>query len=191
MAIRLSLRAVAFGCAWAAAGTAAAGDWQADQGAGRLQFTAMQAGANFTGGFGRFAVRLRFDPAAPESGRLDVTVATPSVDTADADRDEILRSRDFFWAERYPDASFQATHFERDGTGWRADGTLTLRGVTRPAAVHFEWKPDGATAVMSGGAELRRLDFGVGQGEWTSTEWVGDAVGVSFELRLRPATPAP
>jgi hypothetical protein len=39
---------------------------------------------------------------------------------------------------------------------------------------------------MKGSASLRRLAFGLGQGEWASTEWVGDEVDIRFELRLQP-----
>ena len=71
------------------------------------------------------------------------------------------------------------------GNVYLARGTLTLRGVTRPVSVRFRFErsPEGG-ARLDGSARLRRLDFGVGQGEWTSTEWVGDEVEVSFELRL-------
>jgi polyisoprenoid-binding protein YceI len=40
---------------------------------------------------------------------------------------------------------------------------------------------------MSGTARLKRLDFGLGRGEWASTEWVGDDVDIRFELSLSPA----
>jgi polyisoprenoid-binding protein YceI len=43
---------------------------------------------------------------------------------------------------------------------------------------------------MKGTANLHRLDFGLGQGDWASTEWVGDEVEVRFELKLRPVAPA-
>ena len=41
---------------------------------------------------------------------------------------------------------------------------------------------------MKGDAKIRRLPFGVGQGEWQSTEWIGDEVVVRFDLKLKPAT---
>lgn len=179
---RLLLAAVA-GCA--AVSSHAAG-WQGDERSGSLQFTAVQAGATFTSEFRHFTVRFDFDEAKPAAGRLDVTVGTKSVDTADVDRDEILRSRDFFWCEQHPEAVFHAEKFERDGTGWRASGELMLRGVTRPVLVRFELAPGPMQLVMKGAADLRRLEFGVGQGEWSSTEWVGDEVGVLFDLKLRP-----
>jgi polyisoprenoid-binding protein YceI len=165
---------------------ATAGVRQADQSAGTLGFSAVQAGAKFTGSFRRFQVKLDFDPANPANGSLDVTVETPSIDTQDAERDEILKGPDFFWIEKHPQAQFHATHFERAGPGWRAAGELTIRGVEKPVAVQFTLAPAGAAAVMKGSTSLKRLAFGLGQGDWESTEWIGDDVEVRFELKLAP-----
>jgi len=191
MARALMARILCAVIACSAAGAAFAAGWQGEQGSGSLRFTAVQAGAKFTGAFERFDVRFDFDESNPAAGRLDVRVATTSVDTADVDRDQILRSRDFFWSERYPEAVYHAEKFERDGAGWRASGTLALRGVTRPASVRFQLTPHPMQLSMQGTADLHRLEFGVGQGEWSSTEWVGDEVGVLFDIRLLPAASAP
>ena len=169
---------------------ALAGALQADSSSGRLEFSATQADAKFNGAFTRFRVALEFDPAHPEQGRLDVTVDVASIDTQDPERDEILRGKDFFWAEKYPQAVYHAGKFERAGAGWRAPGELTVRGVKKPVPVTFTLAPaaGGGPAVMKGGAALSRLAFGLGQGEWASTEWVGDEVEVRFELKLQPAS---
>jgi polyisoprenoid-binding protein YceI len=168
---------------------ALAGALQADQSSGRLEFSATQADAKFNGAFTRFRVALEFDPAHPEQGRLDVTVDVASIDTQDPERDEILRGPDFFWVEKYPQALYHAGRFERAGAGWRAPGELTIRGVKKPVPVTFTIAPAAATgpAAMKGSAGLNRLAFGLGQGEWASTEWIGDAVEVRFELKLQPA----
>ena len=102
-----------------AAGPAAAKSWQGDAGAGPLQFVAVQADAKFTGSFKTYEVRFDFDPAKPAGGRLDVTVLLASTDTADDERDEILKSAEFFWTERHPQAKFHATAFRRTGKRWR------------------------------------------------------------------------
>jgi polyisoprenoid-binding protein YceI len=47
-----------------------------------------------------------------------------------------------------------------------------------------------AVGYMSGKTSIRRLDFGVGQGEWKATDQVGNEVGVSFALRLTPTATA-
>ncbi len=178
------LRAFALALALALVPAAHAELRQADQSDGRLEFTAVQAGAKFTGSFTRFRVALDFDPAHPDRGQLDVTVDVGSLDSADSERDEILRGPDFFKVAEHPQAVFHARRFERAGDGWRAPGDLTIRGVTRPVPVMFTLAP-GASA-MKGSASLRRLAFGLGQGEWASTEWVGDEVDIRFELRLKP-----
>ena len=50
----------------------------------------------------------------------------------------------------------------------------------------FKFVTDSGTPKLVGTAKLKRLDFGVGQGDWKSTEWVGDNVNVAFSLVLRP-----
>lgn len=181
--IRRALALAALACCQAATGDVR----QADGSAGTLEFQATQAGARFTGAFTRFRVKFDFDPARPATGSLDVTVETASVDTKDGERDQILRGPDFFWAEKYPQAEYHATRFERAGTGWRATGELTIRGVSKVVPVTFTLAPAGAVSGMKGTTALKRLPFGLGQGDWASTEWIGDDVDVRFDLKLAPA----
>ena len=164
--------------------------WQGDQHSGALRFVATQAGAKFQGHFGEFKVRFDFNPAEPAKGSLDVTIVTKSADTADAERDEVLHGQDFFWVVRFPEAKYHAAGFKRDGKGWIAAGELTLRGVTQPVAVRFELKPKAQRLGMKGGVTLRRLEFGVGQGDWAETTWIGNPVDVAFDISLLKETAA-
>jgi polyisoprenoid-binding protein YceI len=50
----------------------------------------------------------------------------------------------------------------------------------------FKFRRGASGATLAGTAELKRLDFGVGHGDWKSTEWVADAVKVAFSLSLKP-----
>jgi polyisoprenoid-binding protein YceI len=43
--------------------------------------------------------------------------------------------------------------------------------------------------MLAGGTTVRRLDYGVGQGEWSDTQWVGNDVRIRFELNLKKAAP--
>lgn len=186
MATRL-IPSLVFLCAALLPAGAQAASWRANGQSGQLRFVAVQAGAKFTGRFRQFDVALDLDPAAPAKGRLDVTVKTASADTADAERDAALKSSDFLAIEKFPEATYHASGFRKDGRGWVADGELTLRGVRKPVAVRFTLKPG---SKMSGGAQLARLAFGVGQGEWADTKWIADAVEIAFDLRLAPAPAA-
>jgi len=163
----------------------AAPSWTLDAADSRLGFAATQAGARFEGRFARFEADIRFDEQDLASSRFEVRVETASADTAESRRDGILTGPDFFWSERHPIATFEALDFSVSGRAYLARGTLTLRGISRPVELRFGFErlPQGG-ARLTGGTTLRRLQFGVGQGEWASTEWVGDEVEVSFDLRL-------
>jgi len=174
-----------------AAGTASAPPvthYVLDAGKSSLEFTFQQAGAQNKGRFTRFAVNFDFSPDNLAGSRLEVTVEIGSLDTGDKERDDTLRGADLFAVAKFPQAHFAASQFNKTAGGYEALGKLTIRGVTRDARVPFTFRTADehgvAVGYMSGKTTLRRLDFGVGQGEWNSTEWVGNEVGVSFALRL-------
>jgi polyisoprenoid-binding protein YceI len=160
----------------------------ADPAKSTLQFTFAQAGAKNQGHFTRFPVTFDFSPANPASGHLEVTVEMSSVDTGDKERDDTLRGDDLFAASKFPQAHFSATHFNKTASGFEAVGKLTIRGVTHDLTVPFTFRTateNGAgAAYMDGKTSIKRLDYGVGQGDWKATDQLGNDVGVSFALRL-------
>jgi cytochrome b561/polyisoprenoid-binding protein YceI len=148
-----------------------------------LTYTFSQAGAANQGRFKAFTVS--FDPAA---SRLDVVVDMRSLDTGDSQRNETLAGKDFFDVAQFPQARFMASRIEKTATGFAALGSLTLRGVTRAVTIPLTWRTAMAqghsVGYLSGQTVLKRLDFGVGQGQWQSTEWVGNDVTVRYEVTL-------
>jgi polyisoprenoid-binding protein YceI len=144
-----------------------------------VAFEFVQADAKTPGAFRDFDVALALDDRNPAANKLTVRVKVASLDTGDEERDGILRDVDLFDVKRYPVATFTSTRIVRGQGGYQAIGKLTIRDVTRDFTVPFTLR-DGH---MTGAATLRRLDFGVGKGEWESTEWVGNDVKVTFDLR--------
>lgn len=148
-----------------------------------LSCTFVQAGADNQGGFKSFAVS--FDPVA---GKLEVVVDMRSLDTGDQQRNALLAGNDFFDVAQYPRSRFTASRIEKTATGYQAVGSLTLRGVTRNVTIPFTWRTapvqGHSVGYLSGQTTLQRLDFGVGQGQWQSTEWVGNGVVVRYSLTL-------
>ncbi len=172
----------------AAAASATASHFTLDPAKSSLEFTFLQAGAKDTGRFPRFTVTLDCTGADPAGGRLEVTVDVASLDTGDNDRDDVLRSDDLFDAKKFPQAHFLATRIVKTAGGYQAEGALTIRGVTRDTKVPFTFREateSGATVgYLAGKTLVRRLDFGVGQGDWKATDQAGNEVTVSFTLRL-------
>jgi polyisoprenoid-binding protein YceI len=164
----------------------AASSFTADTASSRLEFTGVQAGAEFKGAFHKFSAAVDFSPDAPANAHIDVQIDLGSEDSGDKDRDGTMRGPDVFDVAHFPTAHYVTKSFAKTATGYAAVGALTLHGVTRDVPISFKFTPGAAGAVLSGTAELKRLDFGVGQHDWKSTEWVADGVKVAFTLNLKP-----
>ena len=156
-----------------------------------LEFSFIQAGAQNQGKFTKFQVALDAAPDASSVTKLDVTVDMTSMDTGDKERDDTLRGPDLFAVAKFAQAHFVATQIMKTSSGFDAVGKLTLRGVTRDQHVAFALRTANeqgrAVSYLTGKATVRRLDYGVGQGDWKSTEWVGNDVTVSYNVRLAAA----
>ena len=180
------LGALSLSAAVSAAGPA--GSYSADPQQSRLEFVGVQAGAEFKGSFHKFSADIEFAPDALASSRFDVQIDLKSVDSMDKDRDTTIRGSDIFDVAHWPTAHYVTRSFTKTAAGYTAVGALTLRGVTKDVPIEFQFTPAGAGAKLEGSAKLKRLDFGAGQGDWKSTEWVADAVKISFSLVLTPKT---
>lgn len=175
----LSLGLVAAGTA----ATAAASEWQVGA-TSRLGFSFQQQGTKYNGRFDTFTANIDIDPSNVEAGSIVGTVQTDSVNTRDYDRDATLTDGDWFDSNNYPEATFESASITADGNGgYVAEGTLTLKGTSKPATMNFTFEGDGASAEFAATMQINRFDFNVGAG-WNDTSWVGQDVEVSIELDL-------
>lgn len=167
-------------------GTALAADYVQAPGS-TLTFASSFEGEVFTGHFSRFSTTMHFDPLQLEQARLEVSIPLASATTANPERDDTLQSGDFFSSKLFPQARYRADSFRHLGEDrYAADGTLTLRDVSHPVTLNFTWT-DGASPVLTGRANVRRLDFGVGAGEWADLRMIPATVAISTRVNLAPA----
>ncbi|MBV8983685.1 MAG: YceI family protein [Acidimicrobiia bacterium] len=125
----------------------------------------------------------------PEESSVEVDVDVASVESADARRDEHLRSPDFFHVEEHPSMSFKSTSVTPvdDGT-WQVGGLLTIRGVTHPVVLETEFEggentPFGDQRIgFSASTEINREDWDLG---WNAVlESGGLLVGKKIKIDL-------
>jgi polyisoprenoid-binding protein YceI len=135
----------------------------------RIGFVARHAMVtNVRGSFNEFAGSGYFDADIPAASHVELTIKATSIDTRNADRDAHLRSNDFFDMEQHPEIRFVSTAVEQRGDDtYRVSGDLTIKGVTRPVTVDFEYT---GTAVdpygnqrlgFEGATTVNRKDWGV------------------------------
>ena len=151
-----------------------------------LVFASNYQGETFTGRFPGFSTKLSFDPAQLANSKLDVTIPLATATTGNSDYDGELRGAAFFNSAKFAQARYTATKFRSlGGNRYAADGMLSLRGASKPVTLTFTWTP-GAKPVLAGKATVKRLDFGVGGGEWADTDTLPNEIAVSTKVVLQP-----
>ena len=120
------------------------------------------------GSFNEFDGSGSFDAEDPTRSHLQLTIQAASIDTRNADRDSHLKSNDFFDMETYPEITFRSTAVENvDAENYRVTGDLTIKGITKPVTVEFQYTgtavdPYGNTRIgLDGTTTVNRKDWGV------------------------------
>ena len=144
------------------------------------------------GKFRSFAVDANIDEADLANSSATITIDAGSVDTGENDRDNHLRSADFFDAENHPQLIFVTKRLEPKGGEYRIVGDLTIRGVTKEVALEGEvtgplkdpW--GNMRAGISAETKISRKDFGL---TWNAAlemggVVVGDAVKLAIDIEL-------
>ncbi len=136
---------------------------------------------------------ILFDPTS-HTGNIDITIAAGSVSTGSALFDTILRSAEFFDADRHPTIRFRSSRLLFDGDKLaRVEGTLSIKGVSRNIVLEmsrfdcrFMLLYGRRACGANGTARLSRSDFDLGR----YVPFVGDAVTlyISVEAIIEPVT---
>jgi polyisoprenoid-binding protein YceI len=168
------------------------GSYTVDPSHSRIGFVARHAMVTkVRGAFNDFEADGFLDADDPTRSKVDLTIQAASIDTRNADRDGHLRSNDFFDMEQYPTITFRSTAVEViDAETFRLTGDLTIKGVTKPITVDFEYAGsavdpfDNTRIGFEGSTVINRKDWGV---EWnapleTGGVLVGEKVTLEFEI---------
>jgi len=145
------------------------GSYTIDPAHSRIGFVARHAMVTkVRGSFNDFDGSGYFDAANPANSKLQLSIKAASIDTRNPDRDAHLRSNDFFDMDTYPRITFTSTSVEQAGdVRFRVNGDLTIKGVTRPVTVDFDYTgsavdPYGNQRIgFEGTTVVNRKDWGV------------------------------
>ncbi len=174
-----------------------AGDYTLDPAHSRLGFSARHAMvATVRGQFTEFTGTAHVNTANPADSKVEVSIVANSISTGNEQRDGHLLSADFFESEQFPNITFTSTEVSREGDDWTITGDLTIKGVTKPISVPFEFSgsaqdPFGNTRIgFEGATTLLRKDWGL---TWnaaleTGGVLVSDKIKLQFDISAIKAT---
>jgi polyisoprenoid-binding protein YceI len=175
------------------AAVAAKTTWAIDAGHSSVEFAVKHLMiSTVRGRFSDVTGTVQLDSEDPANSTIDVAVNVVSIDTRQEQRDEHLRSADFFDVTNFPVLTFKSTRIRRDGDDFKVDGDLTIRGVTRP--VTLDATEEGRTRDPWGGerigfsarTKINRRDFGLTWNQVLEAGGfaVGDEVKITVDAEL-------
>lgn len=169
---------------------AAISEWEIIPSESKLIFTATQNNAPASGEFKKFSGKILVDPENYKASSITVIVDMTSLSASYTDLKDTLITADWFNIKLFPTAEFKSSDFNKTGDKtYEANGTLTIRDKLAPVKLLFtanETSP--GIALVEGEATIKRSTFGVGQGEWASTEEIKDEVKVNFKIVAKRKT---
>ncbi len=128
------------------------------------------------GKFDRFSGDVKI--AAPlQASTAVLNIEASSVNTDNHQRDEHLRTKDFFDAQNYPSIRFKSTMLTPTPQGFVLKGVLTIRGISKEIELNCEFTDDPNLIVAK--AKIDRQDFGVSSGPTIQNE-----VRLSLNVKL-------
>jgi polyisoprenoid-binding protein YceI len=168
--------------------------WKSDVAHSSIQFSVRHMMiAEVTGSFDSFDITMVQQGDSYADGKITAVLETKSINTKVVDRDNHLRSPDFFDAEKYPTISFKSTSFEqKEEDRFVLHGDLTIRDITKPVIFNVEYlgqtvDPWGnLRSAFKATTKINRYDFGLqwNQALETGGVLVGKEVTITITAQL-------
>jgi polyisoprenoid-binding protein YceI len=151
--------------------------------------------SNVPGRFKEVSGTIVLDEKDMTKSSVTAVIKVASITTDNEQRDNHLKSADFFDAEKFPEITFVSKKVEKRGDQWVATGELTMKGVTKQIEVPFEFTtvetPRGKVVGASATLKLNRMDYGVNWNRMLETGGavVGHEVKIELNVEARSAAP--
>ena len=172
---------------WTAPALGAAEKWEIDPVHSNIYFDVRHIYATVRGMFNDSSGNLILDPDDPNASSIEFTVKADSINTHINNRDNHLRSDEFFAAAKFPVMTFKSTGIkEVKGNQYLIEGDLTVKDVTKRITVPFTYygmkenplKKGQMVAGFEAHFTINRLDYHVGSGKFADMGVVGKDVNI-------------
>jgi polyisoprenoid-binding protein YceI len=148
------------------------------------------------GKFTDFTVTIVYDDKDVTKSSVEAVIKAASIDTGIERRDAHLRTADFFDVEKYPEITFKSASVVKKGKGFIANGTFTMRGVSKEIALPFtvngvssDPKTGKTTMGFAAAITLNRKDYGVSFSNPSNPTFLGDDVDIDLNVITKAGSP--
>lgn len=138
-----------------------------------------------TGKFTDFAMQMDYVDEDITKSSVTFTIQAQSINTGINQRDEHLRSADFFEVEKYPEISFKSTAIRKAGNGFEMEGDFSMHGVTKHVVIPFELTGSERTPSASIRWSLNREDYGINYEHSSMKHFLSKEIAVEIDFWTR------
>ena len=153
-----------------------------------VTFAYRQIGVPLDGKFSKFSAQVSFDPAkiASAQARIDIDVA--SIDTGSEEGNDAVVGKLWFNAKTFPTASLVSSGLKAlGGNRYEATGKLSIKCKTLEVKAPVTFQATGSHGAFDGSFNINRLDYAIGDGEWTDVGTVANEIQIKFHLVVNAA----
>ncbi len=166
------------------ANLALAYEYNASQtGRSSITFVVKEMGVPVAGGFRKFGAQLAFNPAKPETAKVNIDIDLASIDAGSNEANDEVIGKQWFNTRAFPTARFTSIEVKALGAGhFQVSGKLTIKGVTRNVTVPFTFRAEDGTGVFDANFVLKRTDYAIGEGKWADFDTVANEILIKIHL---------
>ena len=152
--------------------------WKVKAAQAKIDFSVKGPFGTVHGSFAGLKANIEFDEKHPDKGSLSATVEVNTINTGIGLRNSDLKKEKYFNAEKYPTISFKSRSIEKNEKGFKAEGTLTMKDVSKPVTIPFTFTTNGSDGVFKGDFDINREDFNIGNKGGS----IGNKVSIHLEV---------
>ena len=156
-------------------------NWKVKSGEAKINFTVEGPFGTVHGQFSGLKAAIEFDDKHPDKGSFSASVDANTINTGIGLRNHDLKKEKYFNVDKYPLISFKSKSIEKTEKGFKTEGTLTLKDVSKPVTIPFTFVANGSQGVFKGDFEINREDYNIGSKGGS----IGNKVSIHLEV---PAT---
>lgn len=160
---------------------------KADVAKSKVTITFKQMNVQVDAQFKKFNAAINYDAAKPENAKANVDIDVASFDLGDPAYNAEVQKKEWFNTAQFPKATFVSSQIKAGAAGkLDVTGKLTIKGRSSDVSFPLSVKKEGNAQVFEGTLPIKRLTYGIGDGEWKDTSIVADEVAIKFRVVAVP-----
>jgi polyisoprenoid-binding protein YceI len=161
---------------------ALATNWNVDSAAAKIKFSVEGPFGTVHGSFTGLKATVKFDEKDLAGSAISASIDAKTVNSGVGMRNSHLRNEEeWLNTAKYPEISFHSDKIEKAGSGYKATGNLTLKGLSKPVEISFTFTPTGDTGVFKGHFSFKREDYKLGNPGGS----VGSVINIELEVPVK------